>query len=288
MEKKLTIGMATYDDFDGVYFTIQALRMYHNLCNTQEVEYVIVDTNPSGAHGQACKKFIQESTQGLGQYIPKVDGQLSSFNKYEVVKYSKGKYVIIMDCHVFLESGSIDTLMKYYDENPDCKNLVQGPLLYDDLTNISTNFDDVFRDQMYGIWETKKEEYDKGEPFEIPMQGMGFCSFERKNFPKISEHFRGFGAEEGYISEKFRMNGGKNVCIPQLKWCHRFGRPNGVPFPLTLDDRVYNYFIGWLEMYRDANHPMVKRIYEHFKTQINEQTVQALLLEAMSKLNLRS
>ncbi len=29
-KKKLTIGMATYDDYDGVYFSIQALRLYHN------------------------------------------------------------------------------------------------------------------------------------------------------------------------------------------------------------------------------------------------------------------
>ena len=29
MSKKLTIGMATYDDYDGVYFSIQAIRMYH-------------------------------------------------------------------------------------------------------------------------------------------------------------------------------------------------------------------------------------------------------------------
>jgi hypothetical protein len=26
----LTIGMPVYDDFDGMYFTIQALRMYHD------------------------------------------------------------------------------------------------------------------------------------------------------------------------------------------------------------------------------------------------------------------
>src|SRR5262245_29501083 len=27
--KKLTVGMATYDDYDGVYFTLQAIRLYH-------------------------------------------------------------------------------------------------------------------------------------------------------------------------------------------------------------------------------------------------------------------
>jgi hypothetical protein len=36
----LTIGMATYNDFDGVYFTIQALRLYQDLADT---ELLVVD-----------------------------------------------------------------------------------------------------------------------------------------------------------------------------------------------------------------------------------------------------
>ena len=31
----LTIGMATYNDFDGVYFTLQALRLYQDLTDTE-------------------------------------------------------------------------------------------------------------------------------------------------------------------------------------------------------------------------------------------------------------
>lgn len=27
--KALAIGMATYDDYDGVYFSVMALRLYH-------------------------------------------------------------------------------------------------------------------------------------------------------------------------------------------------------------------------------------------------------------------
>ncbi len=37
MSKLLTIGMSVYDDFDGVYFTMQALRMYHDICKANEV-----------------------------------------------------------------------------------------------------------------------------------------------------------------------------------------------------------------------------------------------------------
>jgi len=39
----LTIGMPTYDDFDGVYFTLQALKSYHDLT---DVELLVVDTKP--------------------------------------------------------------------------------------------------------------------------------------------------------------------------------------------------------------------------------------------------
>ena len=37
---QLTVGMATYRDFDGVYFTVQALRLYQDL---RGVEVLVVD-----------------------------------------------------------------------------------------------------------------------------------------------------------------------------------------------------------------------------------------------------
>jgi hypothetical protein len=39
-----------------------------------------------------------------------------------------------------IEPGGIDALMSYYEENPNTKNLIQGPLLYDDFKTISTSF----------------------------------------------------------------------------------------------------------------------------------------------------
>jgi hypothetical protein len=264
MSKLLSIGMSTYDDFEGVFFTIQSLRMYHEICNTDQVQFVVVDNNPSSKEGQETKRFVEGIKQ---KYVPYTEN-VSSFNKYLIPNYSDGKYILIMDSHVLIENNGINNLLEYYKNNPDCKNLVQGPLWYNDLKNISTHFDPVFRGHMYGIWATNKEAYDKGEPFEIPMQGMGLLSFEKSAWGKINDKFVGFGAEEGYISEKFRQWGGKNICLPNLKWMHRFGRPRGVPFRLTLEDRVYNYFVGWLEIYNDPEHQMIKDIYNHFKGEL--------------------
>lgn len=280
MDKLLTIAMATYDDFDGVFFSIQALRMYHDICNTESVEYIVLDTNPSGEHGKAVEHYLK-SLQGKGKYIPKTSGQISSFNKYETVDHASGKYVLIIDCHVLLQQNAIERLLLYYHKNKNCKNLVQGPLLYDDLENVSTHFDPRWSGDMYGVWATNPE-YKKGIPFEIEMNGMGLCSFERKNWPGISKHFKGFGGEEGYIAEKFRQNGGKNICLPQLGWNHRFGRPAGVKYRLTLEDRIWNYFIGWLELKRDRNDPMIKGIYDYFKDRIKKEQLDLLLETAVS------
>jgi hypothetical protein len=279
MSKLLTIGMSCYDDFDGVYFTMQSLRMYHDLCKANEVEFIVLDNNPGGEHGAATKKFIESWAHSVARYIPYTEKN-SSFVKYDIAKHATSKYVLILDCHVLLQPNALTALIEYYSKNPNCKDLVQGPLIYDDLLNYATEFNPQWQNSMYGVWKTSKESYLVGKPFEIQLQGMGLLSFERANWPGISSHFKGFGAEEGYIAEKFRRNGGKNICLPQLGWMHRFSRPAGVKYPLILEDRVWNYFIGWLEITQDPQHEMVQGAYEHFKDKIAVERVNELLEQA--------
>lgn len=278
MAKLLTIGMATYDDFHGVYFSLQALRMYHPICQTEDVEFVVLDNNPEGVHGKALQSAISGWMAKKTKYIP-YTGTPSTFNKYKIVDYADGKYILIMDCHVLLVPDAIVHLLSYFNNHPNCKDLVQGPLLYDDLKNFSTEFFPQWRDSMYGTWHTNRESYNKGQPFDIMLQGMGLCAFEKANWPGISPHFKGFGGEEGYIHEKFRKNGGRTVCVPQIQWVHRFGRPDGVKYPLKLEDRIWNYFVGWLELYKDPNHYMVTGTYEHFKSKLPNR-IDQLLAEA--------
>ena len=135
---------------------------------------------------------------------------------------------------------------------------------------------------MYGIWATDRQSYDSRLPFEIPMQGMGLLAFKKSEWHGINQNFKGFGGEEGYIAEKFRTWGGKNICLPQLKWNHRFGRPNGVKYPLILEDRVWNYFIGWMEITQDPNHEFIQKIKEHFKTRIPEHSINSIYNKAVN------
>ena len=279
MEKTLTIGLSTYDDYDGVFFTVQALRMYHPICNTENVEFIILDNNPDSDHGKETKNFVVNN----GFTYIRNEGRQSSFNKYDINQFSSGKYVLILDCHVLLYPGAIDSLLRYYKNNKECKNLIQGPLIYDNVKSVSTEFKPEWRGHMYGTWHTNQEAYEKGDPFEIQMQGMGLLSYEKRHWPGISEDFVGFGAEEGYIAEKFRRNGGKNICLPSLKWMHRFGRPNGVKYRLILEDRIWNYFIGWLDATDDENHEVIVGATEHFSSIIKKSTVIEILQQAKHK-----
>jgi len=281
--KLLTIGMATYDDYDGVYFSLQALRMYQPALQSIDYELIVIDNNPDGPHGQAVKDLLTGWTKGRGKYIPYKD-RTSTAVRNEIFSNASGKYTISMDCHVLIASGGLEKLLEYYSQNENCKDIIQGPLINDDLESYSTEFAPEWRGDMYGTWHTNREGYESGLPFEIQMMGLGLFSCETKNWPGFNPHFKGFGAEEGYIHEKFRRNGGKAICIPQLKWLHRFNRPNGVKYPLVLEDRIWNYFVGWLEISQDPDHYMVVDAYNYFKTRIPEESLDNILNRAKKRI----
>lgn len=276
----ISIGMATYDDFDGVYFTIQSLRLqYPNL----NIEYIVVDNNPTGPHGETVKNFITNWVKG--KYIPYTD-KASTSTRNEVFKHATAKHTICMDCHVLVEPNGVTNLLEYFNTDPENgKNLVHGPLWYDDLTanSLSTHFHPEWRAAMYGYWKNDKEALAKGVPFEIPMQGLGLFACQTDQWKGFCEHFKGFGGEEGYIHEKFRLHGGKVICLPNLKWVHRFQRPNGIKYPLSYDDRIWNYFIGWLELYQDPNHPFILDIHKHFTGIVGTEKVNAIYEQAVLK-----
>ena len=102
---------------------------------------------------------------------------------------------------------------------------------------------------MYGSWASDERARDPdAPPFEIPMQGLGLFACRRAAWPGFSTRFRGFGGEEGYIHEKVRQQGGRVLCLPFLRWLHRFERPMGVPYRIKWEDRVRNYLIGRHEL----------------------------------------
>src|SRR5579875_46561 len=264
----LTIGMATYNDFDGVYFTLQALRLYQDL---EDTELVVVDNYGC----EETRDFVEH--WAMGRYVLATDVVGTAAGRERIFQEAQSTAVLVCDSHVLFAPGAIARLRAYYREHPDSPDLLQGPLVYDDLQNLSTHFEPVWREQMWGIWETDPRGIDpEGAPFEIPMQGLGVYSCRRAVWPGFNPAFRGFGGEEGYLHEKFRRRGGRCLCLPWLRWIHRFGRPGGVPYPLTVDDKLRNYLIGHSELGLD-----LEPILEHFARYLPPERIAQLAEEVV-------
>ena len=244
VSRRLTIGMATYDDYDGVYFSLQALRLYHPEI-LPKTDFLVIDNHPDGPCAEPLKAL--EGNIPNFRYVP-VQSRAGTAVRDSVFAETNSDFVLCMDCHVFVVPGALKRLLDYFDAHNDTIDLLQGPLLYDDLSSISTHFCPTWRGGMYGYWDTDQRGLDPdAPPFDIPMQGLGLFCCRRSVWPGFNPRFRGFGGEEGYIHAKFRHNGGRTLCLPFLRWMHRFQRPLGVPYSNRWDDRVRNYMIGFTE-----------------------------------------
>ena len=115
MNPKLTIGMCTYDDFHGVYFSVMALRMYHSEI-MDETEIIIIDNNPNSPHGKELKNF-KGWIKNL-RYIPYSETVGPANSKNQVFKNAKAPYVLCMDGHVMFENGSLKKLLDMYKSDP--------------------------------------------------------------------------------------------------------------------------------------------------------------------------
>jgi hypothetical protein len=105
----------------------------------------------------------------------------------------------------------------------------------------------------------RKLDRDTDTPYEIPGQGLGVFSCRKDAWLGFNEHFRGFGGEELYIHDKFRMAGRKCYSIPALKWIHRFMRINGTRYSISRWDKARNYVLGHLELGKPLD-----AVKEHF------------------------
>ena len=259
---KLTVGICVYDDYDGAYFTLQSLRMHHREV-LDRLEFVVINNNPKSNQGKALynlKGWVKEPLT----YV-EFDAFSSTGLRDKIFSLASTEYVLVMDCHVLIEPGALKKLLAFYDSAMDEGNLLQGPLLYDDLTTVSTHFDlSKWGSHMWGSWPTDERGTDRdSQPFEIPAQGLGLFTCRKDSWLGLNSSFRGFGGEEGYIHTKYKNYGKKTLCLPFLRWLHRFDRPDGIPFNVDLKDRFRNYMIGFHETGKNTD-----EVIEQFKSTV--------------------
>ena len=273
VDLKLTVGMAVYKDFANLWSTLTALRMYHPEI-LELLDIVVVDNAPDTPDGERSKDFVENwvaNQPGLGgaRYFPFGEFNSTAAPRNHVFEVAEAPNVLVMDSHVMVEPESLRRLIEWYDDRPGTLDLYHGPLVYDDMKHTSTHFQDEWRSEMWGTWGTdERYQYERRveistaesgevsvqvhrtecEPFEIPGQGLGLFTCGRDAWLGFNPEFRGFGGEEMYIHTKYRQHGRRVWLLPWLRWAHQFGRPGGVPYPLSVEDKFRNYLIGLGEL----------------------------------------
>jgi hypothetical protein len=296
---KLTVGMAVYKDFANLWSTLTALRMYHPEI-LELLDIVVVDNAPDTPDGERSKDFVENwvaKQPGLGgaRYFPFSEFNSTAAPRNHVFAVAESPNVLVMDSHVMVEPEALRRLIEWYDDRPDTLDLYHGPLIYDDLRNTSTHFQDEWRSEMWGTWGTdERYQYERRvevtksgsgevavkvhrtecEPFEIPGMGLGLFTCRRDAWLGFNPEFRGFGGEEMYIHTKYRQFGRKVWLLPWLRWTHQFGRPGGVPYPLSVEDKFRNYLIGLGEL----GLPLRPAV-EHFEEKLGAGKVDQMLAD---------
>ena len=270
---KLCIGMATYDDFDGVWFTIASILMYHPEV-VPDLSFIVIDNHPTGEVSRALKEL--ENKFPRYRYVP--------FRSYTgtavrdlVFREAQAEVVCCVDSHVLIRPGGLAALLRYFEARPDSRDLVQGPMLSPDMTSVyGTHWDPIWGAGMLGKWGNNHEaDSFSEEPYDIPSQGLGLFACRKAAWPGFHPLMRQFGGEEGYLHEKMRRLGGRTVGLPALAWGHRFERPRGIAYPHLRMSFVRNYELGWAELGID---PEPGR--RHYREELN--AAPAMLAEAQN------
>lgn len=106
---KLTIGMAVYEDYSGPYFTIQSLRLHHNL---GDHEFIVVDNRPDSRASPHLKGFVENWAHG--KYVPMAGAKGTTQPRQRIFDEAQGDVVLVLDSHVLLWNNAVEELRRYY------------------------------------------------------------------------------------------------------------------------------------------------------------------------------
>jgi glycosyltransferase involved in cell wall biosynthesis len=266
---KLTIAIATLNDHEGLWWTLQILSEFHDVSQCQ---LLVVDQDPDSEQGRASASLVVKKLKrrdGLWdsvKYVPFRNPKGIGPARNKLFQEADGDFVLCLDSHVVLPTGVLGRLIEYVDANPESRDLWVGPLLSDGGGFVGTHQALQWRAEAWGTWARDKDLFEPdAEPKEVPTQGLGLFCCRKDAFPGFHPAQQGFGCAEAVFAEKFRRRGDKVFCLPFLRWLHRFFRFGGPPYPVYKIDKVSNYLI---EMLSEGIDP--SEMLNHFEGQLND------------------
>jgi len=239
----LTVGMATYDDAAGVWFTLSSIREHH-----PDVPVLVIDTKPGG-----CQRTRDKCLSEGATYFHRPDLAGTAAPRDALFRLAKTPWVMVVDCHIIFRAGAVAAAIQYAEDHPESRDLIQGPLIGDNGQPIATHWRPTTPPGVWGVWDMDpRGTLPSNPPFDIPAQGLGQFMMRRAAWPGFHPLHRGCGGEEGYIHAKVRQDGGRTLCHPGLGWRHFFrhmehGAPPP-PYPLRTEDHTWNLLVTHREL----------------------------------------
>jgi glycosyltransferase involved in cell wall biosynthesis len=244
---KWTIGMPSYANMTEVYFTVQSLRMHHDM---RDKEILIVDNYGD----DELAKFVKDRGGETVRYERYTEITGVSAAKNKIFELARGEFVLCIDSHILMKPS-------VFDCEPPGNDMIQGPLMLNNCVEYWCEWLPIWRRNMWGIWGDKHAILPT-EPFEIWAMGAGFFACRRDSWLGFNPKFRGFGGETGYIQEKYRKAGRRVWCYPNMVWLHYFcNTGRDIPYKLDMKDRIRNYILGFEELELDTE-PILKHFGE--------------------------
>jgi len=131
-----------------------------------------------------------------------------------------------------------------------------------------SHVDRTWRGDSLGRWATDpRADNEDGKPFEVENMAGWFLFCRRDAWLTAAPYhplMRGFGGEEGVMTLAFAKRGRKSFVAPFARGTHRFGRADGVKFPLQLKDRIRNYALAFHSLGRVDE---IEKMREYFVSQ---------------------
>lgn len=270
--KKLTIGMSNWDDVEGAFWTLSAIRQYHVPVSNTDVELLVIDDMPTKQ-----EDLERMCTLASARYVHHSKNKGPAHAKDSVWEFASGEYVLLLDSHVLLSQCSVQYILDAIDNDLIGQDLWTGPLLNESGHVIATELLPEWRGAFFGVWHTNQDIH-KTPIMEIEGHGSAYTLMKKEHYPFFSPYFFGFSAEELYLHEKVRRRGGKCFIHKALGWVHRFHRTKGVTYRLLIEDKLRNYLVASYEMGWN-----IKQCCDYFKSRVPE-TLYAKTLEEVKVL----
>lgn len=219
----LTIGMGTWNDYAGVFMTVESLRRWNGFTGP----IVVVDS-------YGCESTRLYCAEAGVSYHRRLDLRGTSRPRDEVFKLAATEYVMCVDCHVMM--FGLDRLLSYLP-------LMGSDLYFGALSadgKLYTHWMPEWVNLQYGVYAS----YPTLEPVRIPMMGLGAFACRRDAWLGFHPLFQGFGVEEWYIAGLYRSRGRNLVSLPFWSYVHRFTLSGGSSYHSSGQQMYKNYLIG--------------------------------------------